>query len=79
MAGKTSGIPPQKQWNMTGGLPHALLDVGVLGNPMTGAYALYAVAGRDLESRELNQGADYLAAEFIKSLYDTWGPELTED
>ncbi|MHB1682334.1 MAG: serine hydrolase [Bacilli bacterium] len=28
-ADKTAGIPSYRQWNMTGGLPHALIDVGL--------------------------------------------------
>lgn len=72
MADKTPGIPPQHQWNMTGGLPHALLNVGVLGDPMSGSYLMYAVAGRDLDNRELTQDADDFTTGFIQSLYGLW-------
>lgn len=72
MADKTPGIPSHHQWNMTGGLPHALLNVGVLGDPMTGSYLVYGVAGRDLVARDLTQEADDLTADFLQALYATW-------
>jgi Beta-lactamase enzyme family len=79
MADKTQGIPPQHQWNMTGGLPNALLNVGVLGNPMSGSYLMYIVAGRDLENRELTQDADNLTSDFIRTLYGIWENGPKED
>lgn len=54
---------------MTGGLPNALVDVGVLGNPMSGDYLVYAIAGRDLTDRGVTQEADDVTCELIQKLY----------
>jgi len=72
MADKTSGIPIQHQWNMTGGLPHAVLNVGVLGTPMSGSYLTYAIAGKNLRDRESGPQADQVMNDDIQAMYGMW-------
>ncbi len=68
-ADKTEGIPVQGQWNLTGGLPNALMDVGILGDFSASNYVTYAVAGKGLLDRSIAYGADNLLAQVIFELY----------
>lgn len=72
MVDKTDGIPFHEQWNMTGGLPTALIDTGVLGDPMSGRYLLYAIAGRDVANRYDTQESDKFISEALNMLYGTF-------
>ncbi len=68
-ADKTEGIPPYRQWNMTGGLPHALIDVGLIGDIASGEYLLYGVAAKDLPDRTASAVMDQSLADAIRELY----------
>ncbi len=68
-ADKTEGIPSYRQWNMTGGLPHALIDVGLIGDIASGKYILYGVAAKDLPDRALSAVMDQSLADVLRELY----------
>ena|GEM_PF-6191000 len=58
-----------RQWNMTGGLPHALIDVGLLGDSASGEYILYGLAAKDLSDRALSAVMDQSLADVLRELY----------
>lgn len=73
MVDKTDGIPFHEQWNMTGGLPTSLINTGVLGDPMSERYLLYAIAGRDVANRYETRESDELISSVLNMLYGTFG------
>ncbi len=72
-ADKTAGIPSYRQWNMTGGLPHALIDVGLIGDIASGEYLLYGMAAKDLPDRTASAVTDQSLADVLRELYRCLG------
>jgi len=67
---KTAGIPAHCQWNMTGGLPNAMIDVGILGDFATQEFVFYGIAGKGLLDRRTSTRADEAAGFVLRRLYN---------
>jgi len=66
---KTAGIPRNRLMNMTGGLPTAMIDVGVMGSISDGNYVVYGIAGKNLPDRSSTSITDDAIAEALRELY----------
>jgi beta-lactamase class A len=68
---KVQFLPPHQVFNLTGGLPTAVIDAGFLRGFTSPDQVVYVLAGKHLEERSVSQASDVALAEMLCGFYES--------
>lgn len=68
---KVQALPSHEVFNLTGGLPNAVIDTGILRGCTSQDQIVYVIAGKHLIDRSVSQASDVALAEMLVSFYES--------